>query len=854
AAVKDASGLPWACCITPFAGEHLPGPAVPIDQVARCATCYAYINPSCELAPRWWRCPLCGEHNAIKPTMQRYRAARAGDTLPELTQQVVEYELPLDSKGAMLQAGEFALNRGYLAKEPAADRPVVHLAVVDENGGAAYLAAVADALAAAAAALPPEARFALVLASDRVGLFDLAAPLPHVHFVDVRARAAAEAARGSADIAHPTDGPSVDLADVMLFEELACPVGPHRSEILAAVAALPQVCRGAEAAEAAAVAAAAGAAAAGAAVTRRCIGTALHLLLELIMESRGPPPAAVTAPGDPAVPVGFSGGSARPATAVGGPAIGVRRRFTYAGVQIMLFLGGKPDGGAGAVADADADADALAAADEAQASATAPTEGSAAWAAAERRSASFFRGQRKAAVAFARLAAAAATNGVSFDVHAVAAGTGEFFALSALRPLALLTGGRLHRHVLPTPRGAGDRRSAALAVALAAAAARPAAYDALLRAFCMDFEFSGGDSAGADDDGVAVVQVAFAYTAIIPDPDEEADDAQESNGGGGDRKRPRLVTVRRLRVFTTESDMSADAAVVGAAVDVAATPASLLHKVAAEAMVSGFFEARSLLRDWLCNYCYALVSAARHGGYVGAGARHPNEPGGADGPGLQSMAALLREDSCARLLRQVYGMLHSPLLRSDGVHPDERAALHSALGALDPAWLRLALYPSMQGFADENWRLATELPLSRETNGGAAAAFASGSGIFVIDALDRVVVYRPGMGKAAATDHARTGTSGGGGGGGSGGTPAAASGDAWVPSASSSLGQFLAVRPGLCHVTPEVVFCTAGDADEYFVQRALLEDDGLGEMGAGFGDFVRLLVADVDASLAGGTE
>lgn len=65
AAVKDAAGAPWACSVSPFVdtdplllgtdGERPPPPPppVPIDKVARCEECYAYISPFSEITSRF---------------------------------------------------------------------------------------------------------------------------------------------------------------------------------------------------------------------------------------------------------------------------------------------------------------------------------------------------------------------------------------------------------------------------------------------------------------------------------------------------------------------------------------------------------------------------------------------------------------------------------------------------------------------------------------------------------------------------------------------------------------------------------------------------------------------------------
>ena len=72
AAVKNAAGAPWACSVSPFVdatsgglpgddGRQGPPPPVPIDRVARCEECFAYISPFGEFSARYvhTRCLYC---------------------------------------------------------------------------------------------------------------------------------------------------------------------------------------------------------------------------------------------------------------------------------------------------------------------------------------------------------------------------------------------------------------------------------------------------------------------------------------------------------------------------------------------------------------------------------------------------------------------------------------------------------------------------------------------------------------------------------------------------------------------------------------------------------------------------
>ena len=65
AAVKNAAGAPWACSVSPFVdagavpgddGQQGSPPPVPIDRVARCEECFAYISPFSEFTTRCVPC------------------------------------------------------------------------------------------------------------------------------------------------------------------------------------------------------------------------------------------------------------------------------------------------------------------------------------------------------------------------------------------------------------------------------------------------------------------------------------------------------------------------------------------------------------------------------------------------------------------------------------------------------------------------------------------------------------------------------------------------------------------------------------------------------------------------------
>ena len=190
-AVKEASALVWGCTVTPFASAGATendarlvtiNPDVPI---VRCSECFAYINPLCRVRVRWWSCGLCGHRNHVSPGS----SARIRTNGPELTNSLVEYVIPLESKAIALAATD-PLNddksqpcsdsQATKFEVPAEQQPPLFVALVDETADAITLAAVSSALEAFVASAPEEACFALVTFSDRLGLFDLHGCAPAV--------------------------------------------------------------------------------------------------------------------------------------------------------------------------------------------------------------------------------------------------------------------------------------------------------------------------------------------------------------------------------------------------------------------------------------------------------------------------------------------------------------------------------------------------------------------------------------------------------------------------------------------------------------------------------------------------
>ncbi|CAM9904986.1 unnamed protein product, partial [Discosporangium mesarthrocarpum] len=190
---------------------------------------------------------MCGTRNRLTSALSRYRKADVFQKLPELSRQTVEFELPLDSKGAMMQSGEVQLNGGYLAKEPEATRPLVYLAVVDELGGEEYHDVMATVLTKLVEALPDGSRLGLVTMSDRLGLLDLSGSIPHLQFVDLDMLDGSGTGDGVVQVRNKagrglSSTGGMDLSDIMSLEELLCPVAGNRENMRAIMGRLKGVC------------------------------------------------------------------------------------------------------------------------------------------------------------------------------------------------------------------------------------------------------------------------------------------------------------------------------------------------------------------------------------------------------------------------------------------------------------------------------------------------------------------------------------------------------------------------------------------------------------------------------------
>ncbi|CAM9177060.1 unnamed protein product [Choristocarpus tenellus] len=272
--------------------------------------------------------------------------------------------------------------------------------------------------------------------------------------------------------------------------------------------------------------------------------------------------------------------------------------------------------------------------------------------------------------------------------------------------------------------------------------------------------------------------------------------------GEGHTPNPPMVTVRRLRVTTVQTDASMDVPYITEMLDPPAVMSVLVHKVTAEARRSGLVEARSLLRDWLANFLYGVVQSKKKTDIKGESGE---EGGGEEGAG-GALDAVLAKPWAWAMVQQVYGLLHSPLMHPTGGCPDSRACLQAVLCSLDPRCLVIAIYPEMQGYASVNMRLSNQMALSREslTRGRPPC------NIFVVDAFRRVVVHFADPNLPPPLP------------------PTTASQSPHSIFGNTGLGQFLQVRSKARPDSgEEVILSQTGTPQEYFFEELLLDDHPL---------------------------
>ncbi|GAB5356114.1 hypothetical protein AAMO2058_000263200 [Amorphochlora amoebiformis] len=180
--VKRKSGIPWGCLVKPFAvgdgaaeesketgGRTLT--SVRASAVARCGTCYAYINPFVKWSWNSWRCPLCRTWNSCG---RRYRDRNDND-LPELSFSDIEF---LVSTTTPYPNAETTTS-GLTLRHP------IYIFVVDVTGGEKAVETVKKSILQSLDHLPTHAWMALVTVSHKIGVYDMRSASPHVRFTHI---------------------------------------------------------------------------------------------------------------------------------------------------------------------------------------------------------------------------------------------------------------------------------------------------------------------------------------------------------------------------------------------------------------------------------------------------------------------------------------------------------------------------------------------------------------------------------------------------------------------------------------------------------------------------------------------
>eukprot|EP00639_Heterosigma_akashiwo_P032737 CAMPEP_0194737288 /NCGR_PEP_ID=MMETSP0296-20130528/80584_1 /TAXON_ID=39354 /ORGANISM="Heterosigma akashiwo, Strain CCMP2393" /LENGTH=242 /DNA_ID=CAMNT_0039647191 /DNA_START=73 /DNA_END=797 /DNA_ORIENTATION=+ len=200
-ALKDSCGLPWSAAVSPFMNSDVvccSNEAIPISLIARCKHCFAYINPFCDLRGRFWKCSLCYEVQPFSKAQARYKSHDAEERLPELTEQVLEYEIPLEMKVLEGNSELREEDDEYGVQVPAEMHPPVAIFLIDETGNDAYKQAVILSLKEAVKNMPDETCLGIFTFSDSLGYFDLAPEKPALHRFDLDIAAAPSSAAAAA--------------------------------------------------------------------------------------------------------------------------------------------------------------------------------------------------------------------------------------------------------------------------------------------------------------------------------------------------------------------------------------------------------------------------------------------------------------------------------------------------------------------------------------------------------------------------------------------------------------------------------------------------------------------------------
>eukprot|EP00051_Salpingoeca_urceolata_P021429 m.336286 g.336286 ORF g.336286 m.336286 type:complete len:821 (+) comp19795_c1_seq2:5475-7937(+) len=206
--------LPWAVVVEPLApSDCLVASGVAKDDVARCRSCRAFINPLASVyrSGDWvWECALCSSSNSLPP---RYTAA--GSTrnrrwsAPEMNSACVEFELPQSPSDR---------------PAPLREQP---LAIVVVDLGQRDFANTVAAARAFVEALPDEWLVSLLTFAQHVDVYDFGAPTTTT----------------TRRVELPSDATPCNqtLKSLVPLRRLFAKMGSRRAQVLAALDALTPV-------------------------------------------------------------------------------------------------------------------------------------------------------------------------------------------------------------------------------------------------------------------------------------------------------------------------------------------------------------------------------------------------------------------------------------------------------------------------------------------------------------------------------------------------------------------------------------------------------------------------------------
>jgi hypothetical protein len=238
ASLKEKSGLPWGFVFQPLVPPYkdttssnsspFTAQQLPLSKVARCQTCYAYINPFVKFTDKKWRCPLCHQSNSLKGSL-RYASSATRSQLPELKLAYIEYTLDEESE----EKEDLELTSEDL---------LIVIAVVDITTVQFIQQEIVKALSQLLDVLPPTCLFGLVAYGAEMSIYDLRSPTPHVRHVLIPPQSPSSSAQFSRATSGSLSETSLfvpSLEDVAPLPQFLVPIANYRSNVLRAIESLP---------------------------------------------------------------------------------------------------------------------------------------------------------------------------------------------------------------------------------------------------------------------------------------------------------------------------------------------------------------------------------------------------------------------------------------------------------------------------------------------------------------------------------------------------------------------------------------------------------------------------------------